>query len=325
MINDPLYITILCFAILSAILTFGLLFFSFFVVGKRTFIFFLVINLLLVNTLHVFSYIINWIKDNQLIYGDNTELSVSCQTQAILMIFSSMSQEFWISTITIVFYKSNTRGNDFFVQKRKMLYSLFIILFDVLPFLLTLLFRKLKLLGINNLYCWVKQPTDTSFSPFYAQFSIYIIRWINIIICITYTIKILLYLKSLAADNKEEIQQIRSCGKRTLAYPLIQILGVIIPTIYRIILWINPKLNVFWMQMTIVICGALQSILFPICYGWNSGLFNFLIGGCKKNQQNETGNSGLDETIETNNKTINIIMSDLNKDGNSTSVEESNK
>lgn len=320
MTTYPLYITIFCFAILSAILTFGLLFFSFLIVEKKTFMFFLVINLLLVNTLHVISYIINWVNDDKLIYGDHNDLNVSCQIQAILMIFSSMSQEFWVSAITIVFYKSSTRGDDVFIQKRKLLYSLFLVFFDALPFLLALLFTKLDLLGINKLYCWVKQPNDTFFSPFYAQLSIYIIRWINIIICITYTIKILLYLKSLTINNKEEIKKIKSCGKRTLAYPLIQVLGIIIPTVYRIILWINKELGVTWMQLLIVIFGAIQSILFPIFYGWNSGLFNFLISGCKKNKQEESDRDS--KIIENNNKIISIIMTNLGKDTNTSGSED---
>ena len=124
-----------------------------------------------------------------------------------------------------------------------------------------------------------------------------------------HTIKILIFFYSHKGESKEETKQIRKSGKRKLAYPLIQIFDIIIPTIYRFFLFIDIDYD--WMKYGIVICGSIQSILFPISYGLNSGLFRFSGEGCSK------GKGGFKQDSEN---TISIIMSDLSKTNASTDL-----
>ena len=166
------YYSVLSFAVLSSILVIGLLSFSCCLRRKTTDIFFLIINLLIVNTLHTIAYVTNWIIDNKLIYGKNKDSNVLCQFQAVMMVFTSMSQEFWVSSITYIFYKLNL--DEYYIQdSKRMAFRMFFCCFcSILPLILTLFFYKLQTLGKNKLYCWVKQPTNLN-STFYVQISVY--------------------------------------------------------------------------------------------------------------------------------------------------------
>lgn len=154
------YYSVLCLAVLSALLVVGLLSFSCCVKERTTTIFFLIINLLVVNTFHAVAYIINLMVNETLIYGKNEDSNILCQIQAVIMIFTSMSQEFWVSSITFIFYKINI-NEDYCQNKKRNVYRIYYFCcFTILPLILTLLFYKLKSLGKNKLYCWVKQPID---------------------------------------------------------------------------------------------------------------------------------------------------------------------
>ena len=129
--------------------------------------------LLILNNLHSFSYLINWVKQSTTLLFDSNTL---CQIQAFIMIFTSISNEFWASSILLIYYVQNIKGEYYMKKKFKYYFTSFFILFNIVPLLLTLIFQRLDLLGINTLYCWVKSD------KIMIQIIIYSLRWFNIIL-----------------------------------------------------------------------------------------------------------------------------------------------
>ena len=290
----PLYITISVLAGLSTFLSLALFIFCCLTKGKKSFIFFLVINMLISNLIHVISYIMNWVDNNKLIYNS---LHL-CLSQSVLMIFSSMSQEFWVTSISIIVLFTIKRNADYLEINRTKFYILFWILFDLLPFIATMGFRFGNLLGQNSIYCWFNKESVATI------WIVYGIRWISIIICLIFTILILKFTISLKYEEQtEEIQVIQKFGRKMIAYPIIQLIGAVIPTVNRLyLLFEDPNIT---LQKAAIICGAVQGILFPISYGWNSGMFSFVVRRCKNIQENQLkGENWDDDEIES--QTINM-------------------
>ena len=46
-------------------------------------------------------------------------------------------------------------------------------------------------------------------------------------------------------------------------------------------MWINSEFKISWMQKAIVIIGSIQSILYPLVYYLNGGMFKFIRNKCK--------------------------------------------
>ena len=157
-------------------------------------IYYLVINLLILNNLHSFSYLFNWVKQGELLFNS----LALCQIQAFVMIFTSISNEFWASSIPLIYYLQNKKGEYYMKKKFKYYFASFFILFNIVPLLFTLLFQRLDSLGPDSLYCWVKSE------KIILQIIIYSLRWFNIILSSFFTLKIILYLCSINITSKEE-------------------------------------------------------------------------------------------------------------------------
>ena len=96
--------------------------------------------------------------------------------------------------------------------------------------------------------------------------------------------------------------KIKKFGQKMILYPLIQLIGAIIPTIYRLYVgFVGESVS---LQVATVVCGAIQGILYPISYGWNSGLFSFVVTGCKKGIDEEE--EDYDEEVDITDKTMNL-------------------
>ena len=82
-------------------------------------------NLLILNNIHSFSYIIDWVSDGQLVYNSN----FICQLQAFVMIYSSTSHEFWASAIVMIFHYQNVKGREYMKRNFKKYYYTFFCVF----------------------------------------------------------------------------------------------------------------------------------------------------------------------------------------------------
>ena len=282
MVFDSLYIIVLSFSIIALCLILSLFILLCLMKSQKTSIFYLIINLLILNNLHSFSYLFDWVKDGQLVIDNH----IVCQIQACVMIYTSISHEFWASSIPMINHIQNIKGEIYMKKHFKYYFTSFFVFYNIVPLLLTLIFQKLDSLGQNNLYCWVKQPKDSLSKELIIQIIIFALRWFNIVMCSFYTIKIILYLYSMNAHTKEEKKKQVSYSLRLLIFPLIQLIAEVIPVTYRALLWIDNNYSIFWMQEAIVILSSFQSILYPICYCFHSGMFTYIHQSCSNNYDN---------------------------------------
>lgn len=279
---DSIYIVVLSFSIIAFCLILSLFILLCLMNSPKTYIYYLVINLLILNNLHSFSYLINWVKQSTTLLFDSNTL---CQIQAFVMIFTSISNEFWASSIPLIYYLQNIKGEYYMKKKFKYYFTSFFILFNIVPLLLTLIFQRLDLLGINTLYCWVKSD------KIMIQIIIYSLRWFNIILSSFFTLKIILYLCSISIISKEEKKKQIKYSVRLLLFPLIQLVGITIPAIYRGLQWVNSNIEVSWMKEAIVIMNSFQSILYPICFCLHSGMFSYINHSCRKEEEIDKNNA----------------------------------
>ena len=282
MVFDSLYIIVLSFSIIALCLILSLFILLCLMKSQKTSIFYLIINLLILNNLHSFSYLFDWVKDGQLVIDNH----FVCQIQACVMIYTSISHEFWASSIPMINHIQNIKGEIYMKKHFKYYFTSFFVFYNIVPLILTLIFQKLDSLGQNNLYCWVKQPKGSLSKELIIQIIIFALRWFNIVMCSFYTIKIILYLYSMNAHTKEEKKKQVSYSLRLLIFPLIQLIAEVIPVTYRALLWIDNNYSIFWMQEAIVILSSFQSILYPICYCFHSGMFTYLHQSCSNNYDN---------------------------------------
>lgn len=273
--TETLYIIIAVIAILSFILTLSLFLFSCIIKKNESLMMFLVINMLISNLFHVVSYIINWVDSNQQLMYDSTFL---CSLQSYIMIASSISQELWVATIAIIVFLTIKNHSILVIIENNLKKTklLFVLCFYVFPILLTLIFYFTDILGKNSLYCWFYLDNK-------AKWIVYGLRWGAIIISLFYSIQIFRNVSSMNSEGEDG--RIKTFGQKMIIYPLIQLIGAIVPTIYRVyVIWDDESKG---LQIATVVCGAIQGILYPISYAWNSGLFSFVVTGCKTGNDQE--------------------------------------
>ena len=276
-----LYIMMLCFAVLSFFVTISLLLIVGLARVETSYIFILVTNIIIANLIHIFSYIFNWVLDN----GDLLTGEGMCQVQAIFMIWSSMSQELWISVFVCVVYLMLSKG--IILEKKKLFhFVIYYLLCVLLPLIISLVFYFCGILGKNSHYCWVE--INQGIAP---QIIIYGMRYINFIFNVVFTIFILKYLCSLGSSPI-----LLEKGRQFISYPIIQILGMILPSLNRF----QPLVKAIGDVLTIpaLISVGLQGVLFPICFGWYSNAYYLMKTCCNKEKAKKPADAHLtDESL----------------------------
>lgn len=261
-----LYIIILSLAGLSLILTLSLLLFSFCAKIRTTNAFIVVMNIIISNLVHVLSYTLNWVKEDKIIFPQ-----IFCNLQSIFMVWSSMSQELWITFYVVMAYLNLLKGINLENKKLKdfLLYSFFCYL---IPLAIALAFHFTHFFGKNRLYCWIDIAKE---NHFIAEITIYGIRYINFIVNIIFTVIIIKYVLANYGDDPS----LKEKGKQFIVYPIIQLLGMILPSLNRILQVCKVETSV--LEVPGALSVMLQGLLFPICFGWTSHAFYFLINCCQ--------------------------------------------
>lgn len=261
-----LYIIILSFAGLSLILTLSLLLFSFCAKIRTTNAFIVVMNIIISNLIHVISYTLNWVKDEKIIFPQ-----IFCTLQSIFMVWSSMSQELWITFYVFIAYLNLLKGKS--LENKKIIdFILYAFFCYLIPLAIALAFHFTHFFGKNRLYCWIDISNK---NHFIAEITFYGIRYINFIINLIFTIIIIKYV---LANNGDD-PSLKEKGKQFIVYPIIQVLGMILPFLNRILQVCGVETEV--LEVPGAISVMLQGILFPICFGWTSHAFYFLINCCQ--------------------------------------------
>ena len=106
--KEPLYTIIFIFAVIAFIVGGGIIVLSFFTKSKISYTFALILNLIFSAMIHTIGYTLNWVDDK----GSEGSLvsyfsSSLCEAQSFTLIASSMSEELWVTIVTIESYLLN--------------------------------------------------------------------------------------------------------------------------------------------------------------------------------------------------------------------------
>ena len=265
-------------------------------------------NILIINFIHSFSYILNWVtnidnayildkkyKIGGLLIGNPKDNYSVCQIQGYMLLYSSLSQDL---SIIIFFYIIN-------MSKLPSKLKIYIILFGVghfLPFFYTTFCAIIDGLGLNDRYCYIKKFEYTNQDyKIYKYFRVlivvtYTIRAINLAISIFLLVKINKYVKE---HNLTKIYILK-----TYFLLIVQVMTIFIGFIYRISHLIANDNNKAFSNAFLCV-NTIDGILFPLYYSISNGIYTNLF--CK-NINNESVNSLLSED-KGNNPLLNITGS----------------
>jgi hypothetical protein len=239
------------------------------------------------NFIHTFSYFFEWVikeevelakakKDGNdievggLLVGNPNHL-LGCYTQAFLLIFSSLSQDFLIN---IFFFLVNLSGDVSEKTERYVKYAIILLGF-LFPFFFTLILRVSGALGLNDEFCYVTKFTiniNSNGITEYNYFSyfqtcvniVYLIRVVNFIATVYFLRKIWIYVKQ---QNKQKTYLFKS-----IMIPIIQLSTIGIGVVYRLINFWWPQLSVKLAKPYLVL-NTLDGVLFPIGFAILNDVF----------------------------------------------------
>ena len=128
-------------------------------------------------------------------------------------------------------------------------------------------------LGICDLNCWIKKeiPNQVQF-PGYSMF-IFVLKFITMGAVLILTIIIIRYLLKISKQDKDFQKEVKSIGWKMLLFPLILLLSGLLPSIYSLLFKIEISSSRIFGIVTLFF-GAIQGLLYPICYLVNSGISN---------------------------------------------------
>ena len=248
---EALYIAIFIFAIISFILGMSIIVLSLTVRSKISFTFSLILNIIFSSMIHTISYTFSWKEISE---------SFLCNFQSILLIASSLSEELWVTIVTIQSYISTKEMEKESTMKWSQLLLLYLLGY-LFPITIALLYFCLDLLGQNDLNCWLKKKY------YYQGLGLYCHKWINIIIVLIFSYKMLRLIDMTQIKDEKEKKKAKHYILNILMFPAIQIFGGLVPTIYTIL--IGAKVDTYILNtlgIITLIVGSLQGVFFPLAY-----------------------------------------------------------
>ena len=330
--GDKTHVVILIYIIISFV--FNLLFFIYFIIGKtkKRINLILMGNILLINFIHTFSYLYEWILQNMdgknslyidkdgkkcgesdcnnsnyseiggLLVGNMGHME-ACKTQAFFLVFTSLSQDI---IINIFFYLINKTTK----LKSKIIYRFLIFAGYLFPIIFAVVYLVIGGFGLNDKFCFIKKYTfddtkpisgkqtrykpESKFLPLICLF--YLIRIINIIISSGFLYKIVRYITK---NKLKKMYIFKAC-----AFLIVQIITILFGIIYRLGGMINNKFSRDFVD-TFLIVNTIDGVIFPVVCYFSNNMYRSLC--CKNEDDNQTdgflsGDSD-DNDVTTNNIT----------------------
>lgn len=265
---DLLYIVLLVITIISIILTSTICIYSF----KKSLqnqstnssYFPLIVNLLIITTIQSYSIICNWIPNGEgvLLFPD-----FLCQLQSILVLWTSVTQDLWVTSIVIMSYMDYQRAkNDGeLVRLSKTTVIVLVIVFNVLSIVFAVTLAALGQTGKHRLYCWLPEKKQL------LALLIFIFKLLNTIIN---TVLASIIICSLCKYKM-------TFGLKVLAYPALQIVASIYFVVYMIMYVKTTKGEVF--RIISIVFTSAEGIIYPLIYILTSKIFFC----CKKEEENK--------------------------------------
>ena len=338
--GDKTHVVILIYIIISFV--FNLLFFIYFIIGKtkKRINLILMGNILLINFIHTFSYLYEWILQNMdgknslyidkdgkkcgesdcnnsnyseiggLLVGNMGHME-ACKTQAFFLVFTSLSQDI---LILILFYMINKSTR---LSKAKT--CIFLSVGYLCSFIISIIYLSVNGLGLNDKYCFIKKfifdekQLDKPYqmhSYFILMIIIYyLIRLIFIIISSILLYKIVQYIKKNEYGKGYLI--------RLSSFLLLQIFSIAFGIMYRIGGMINEKFSRDFVDIFLIV-NNLDALVFPLFSFFSNNMYLNLCGK-KKNDELENVFMLQDNDVTTNpNATMNNQTRNNDKSGIST-------
>ena len=338
--GDKTHVVILIYIIISFV--FNLLFFIYFIIGKtkKRINLILMGNILLINFIHTFSYLYEWILQNMdgknslyidkdgkkcgesdcnnsnyseiggLLVGNMGHME-ACKTQAFFLVFTSLSQDI---LILILFYMINKSTR---LSKAKT--CIFLSVGYLCSFIISIIYLSVNGLGLNDKYCFIKKfifdekQLDKPYqmhSYFILMIIIYyLIRLIFIIISCILLYKIVQYIKKNEYGKGYLI--------RLSSFLLLQIFSIAFGIMYRIGGMINEKFSRDFVDIFLIV-NNLDALVFPLFSFFSNNMYLNLCGK-KKNDELENVFMLQDNDVTTNpNATMNNQTRNNDKSGIST-------
>ena len=241
--------------------------------------------------IHTIGYTLNWVDDTNgpLVSYFSSSL---CEAQSFTLIASSMSEELWVTIVTIESYllTSKPQGEEAATTKWKKIILLCLLSY-LLPVIVAYVYFHFDLLGKNHLNCWIKSDDNM----YLLGLILYCHKWVNLILVIYFSFLMLRTLLSITIKDEKEKESAKKYLITILMFPTIQLIGGIIPTIYTILIIFDFQLKISFFGIATLICGAVQGVLFPIVYLSFTNVRKGLLFCCYKNehvaQKNDLDNS----------------------------------
>jgi hypothetical protein len=255
-------------------------------------------NILLFNFLHTCSYIINWFTK----FGtENEGINIGyllfntafCKIQAFCLIFFSISQDILMNVLFsyVIFEEKNRR------------YLFFIILGFAgyfFPFMVTIFFYRLDILGIDEQYCYISKYffledqiesgkeieyiTKHNISYYiYYKIIIAMIRGINFFISFIFIIKAIKYIKRNERSKKEKKEKPNKKKERIRSFLPLVFIGFTVLFFYLVFEIISIIKSEFGATRTRIylIINCLESVLLPFAFSYKHNIYIYLF--CPKN------------------------------------------
>ena len=279
------------FTVISIILTSRIIYESFRHKTTRNFKF--VINQLIRCLIKNIGYSLQSInKENEIYLGGGLQ-EIFCKIQSSCILYTSISIEIWIITITMSAYSLIT-DNDFCILKIPFSF----LIFDIPSIIILIIYLKKDFLGKAKFNCYIKSEEKIiKFLPYIIEFLIMIIYIIFVILIIRnifkYKNSIEIY-DTIILKGETKVFYTKNGKKITkffvyslLLFPIIGFIGIIFPLIYRIFFKESGSLterNIF------TSCIMFINILYPLGTAYFSEIFH-----CKNHENKVTNNEDNDE------------------------------
>ena len=290
-------------------------------------------NILLINFVHTFSYLYEWIlqnvNNNSSLYIDNNGIKcdkpdcnnsenhriggllvgnmdnmAACKTQAFFLVFSSLSQDI---IINIFFYLINKTNK----LKQKIIILFLIGAGYAFPIVFSVIYLVIGAFGLNDKFCFIKKfdfvedmeltkenqtkyKLDKNYIPLICLF--YLIRIINIVISGGFLYKIVNYV----AKNKLRKMYIF----KSFSFLFVQIITIIIGIIYTLGGMINTKFSRNFVDVYLIV-NTIDGVIFPLSSYFANKMYKLL---CRNDDGDYSidllSSDSTDNDITTNNMTL---------------------
>ena len=266
-------------------------------------------SILIVNFINIFSYTFEWVtcKDKfneeekviELLIG-NSESNGICQLQSLLILFSSMSQDY---LMILFFYLVNQRK-----EIEPMIINLLILLCILFPLFISLIYLKLDAFGVNGVFCYLKKfekiENKIDYYKNYEQSIIYIITYGLRIINFSITIYFFINISKYIIKEKHSFKLIF----QKLSIVFIQLFKLFVIIVYRITTFIFQK-EPETVAKVYNILSTVDGVLMPLAYILINDIFCSFFNANKGIDENEedlipnspiTPQKKVDETMISN-------------------------